>query len=304
MYHGHTGAVRHGLEDASGEQYLFHIRAENALSDSDLIRSKRPRPRTAHEEGITKLRFTSGFVLQVAERPVERTDTMRDAGIDHTCDGVVPQVLLKECSLLLAVFRISQDAVRWMATTNAGRLHATRGSQIGRPQAQTVHAGLAPQISSTFMTRWAVSSRACRRIGFLTSYFASSKARYWSTKWISHGPSTLGIMITSSLLPTAFTISVMSSRNQGLFNAFTRVQSAVSPKSVALATSMKPARAASLESAGIPSSRLPHATSTCFAVSDILARILSMCGGKKWIMRSGRTGSSRSGCGAPIASDL
>ena len=67
---------------------------------------------------------------------------------------------------------------------------------------------------------------------------------------------------------------------------------------------MKPARAASLASAGIASSRLPSTTSTCAISSGTLARSFSMCGGTKWIMRSSLTGSSRSGAGAPIASGL
>ena len=96
----------------------------------------------------------------------------------------------------------------------------------------------------------------------------------------------------------------MSSSTQGLFSALTRVHSAVSPKSVAFATSMKPARAASLASAGMASSRLPSSTSTWRAISGTLARIFSRCGGKKWIIRSGRTGSSRTGTGAPAASGL
>jgi hypothetical protein len=38
--------------------------------------------------------------------------------------------------------------------------------------------------------------------------------------------------------------------------------------------------------------------------SGTLARTFSMCGGTKWIMRSSRSGNSRSGAGAPIASGL
>ncbi len=67
---------------------------------------------------------------------------------------------------------------------------------------------------------------------------------------------------------------------------------------------MKPARAASLASAGMASSRLPSTTSTWLMSSGTLARIFSICGGTKWIMRSSRTGSSRNGAGAPIASGL
>ena len=95
-----------------------------------------------------------------------------------------------------------------------------------------------------------------------------------------------------------------TSRNQGLLSALTRVHKPVSPKSTAFATSMKPARAASLASAGMASSRLPRKTSTCLTMSGTRARSFSMCGGKKWIIRSGRTGNSRTGWGAPMASGL
>src|SRR5437588_4093439 len=67
---------------------------------------------------------------------------------------------------------------------------------------------------------------------------------------------------------------------------------------------INPARAASLASAGMASSRLPRTMSTCATSSGTLARTFSMCGGTKWIIRSSRSGKSRSGAGAPIASGL
>ncbi len=54
----------------------------------------------------------------------------------------------------------------------------------------------------------------------------------------------------------------MSSSTQGELSALMRVHRPVAPKSCAFAISMKPARAASLASAGIASSRLPSTTST------------------------------------------
>ena len=114
---------------------------------------------------------------------------------------------------------------------------------------------------------------------------------------MSQGPSTLGSMTTSSLSPTAPTISITSSSAQGELSALMRVHSPVAPKSIALAMSMKPARAAPLASTGMASSRLPSTTSTWRASSGTLARIFSRCGGTKWIMRSSRTGSSRKGRG-------
>ena len=57
---------------------------------------------------------------------------------------------------------------------------------------------------------------------------------------MSQGPSTLGSMMTSSLAPTAGTISRMSSSPQGELSALMRVHRPVWPKSWALAISMKP----------------------------------------------------------------
>ncbi len=119
---------------------------------------------------------------------------------------------------------------------------------------------------------------------------------------MSHGPSTFGSITTSSLSPMAATIWNRSSSTQGLLSALIRVHRPVSLKSTARATSMKPARAASLASAGMASSRLPSSTSTCPTSSGTLSRTFGRCGGKKWIMRSGTTGSWRIGSGAPMAS--
>ena len=72
--------------------------------------------------------------------------------------------------------------------------------------------------------------------------------------------------------------------------------------SQALPISISPARAASLSLAGTPSSRLASSTSTVGAIAGTLATIFGFDGGRKWIIRDGRTGISRSGSGAPAAS--
>jgi hypothetical protein len=118
---------------------------------------------------------------------------------------------------------------------------------------------------------------------------------------MSSGPSTLGIMTTSRLSPVSVTAAVRSSRPQGESSALTLVQNCVAPKSFLVATSTRPARAASLSAAGTPSSRLASITSTVGAMSGTLATILGFDAGKKWIMRDGRTGISRTGSGAPTA---
>src|SRR5882757_322311 len=118
---------------------------------------------------------------------------------------------------------------------------------------------------------------------------------------MSQAPSTLGTMITLSLSPISPTSCSRSSSSQGLSSELTRVQSEVVPKSEFLAASISPARAASLRSTGIASSRLPSRMSVCCAMAAALATIFGFEKSRKWIIRDGVTGISRSGSGAPIA---
>src|SRR5689334_4342538 len=121
---------------------------------------------------------------------------------------------------------------------------------------------------------------------------------------MSHGPSTLGTMITSSLWPISPTTCVRSSSTHGDSSALTRVHSCVSPSSISRPTFSRPARAASLRSTGTASSRLPRRMSTVGAMSGTLATIFSLEKSRKWIIREGRKGISRTGSGASIASGL
>src|SRR5262245_42473342 len=118
---------------------------------------------------------------------------------------------------------------------------------------------------------------------------------------MSQGPSTFGIMITSSTSPISSTSVVRSSRIHGLSSEFTRVQSWQSPKSISRPTFARPSRAATLLSIWTASSRFPSSTSQRFARSGSLVTIFALDASKKWIMRDGRYGISRSGVGAPIA---
>src|SRR5919107_3303733 len=118
---------------------------------------------------------------------------------------------------------------------------------------------------------------------------------------MSHGPSTFGIIMTSSRSPTSVTRVVMSSSAHGDSSALTRVHSAQSPRSVPRAARTRPSRAASLRSTGTASSRLPSRTSQRAARSGSLAAIFSLAGSKKWIIRAGLSGISEIGCGAPRA---
>ena len=121
---------------------------------------------------------------------------------------------------------------------------------------------------------------------------------------MSQAPSTFGTMITSSLSPISVTSVVRSSSTHGLARSLTRVHSAVSPKSVSLATLTRPSRAATLLSTETASSRLPSRMSACLAMSGTFAAIFSFEASKKWIIREGLNGTSVTGSGAPIASGL
>src|SRR5918999_4829875 len=121
---------------------------------------------------------------------------------------------------------------------------------------------------------------------------------------MSQAPSTLGTMITSSLSPISLTSRVRSSSTQGLSSELTRVQSAVWPRSASRATRIRPSRAASLRSTGTASSKFPSRMSVVAAMSGALAAIFSLEKSRKWIMRDGLKGISRSGSGAPTASGL
>src|SRR3954451_5183059 len=121
---------------------------------------------------------------------------------------------------------------------------------------------------------------------------------------MSHGPSTFGIIITSRRSPISVTTCVMSSSTHGDSSEFTRVHSCVSPSSISRPTRISPSRAASLRSSGTASSRLPSRMSTVGAMSGTLATIFSLEKSRKWIIREGLNGISRTGSGASIASGL
>src|SRR3954447_5327593 len=121
---------------------------------------------------------------------------------------------------------------------------------------------------------------------------------------MSQAPSTFGIITTSSRSPISVTSVVRSSRTHGESRALTRVHRAAWPRSISRPTLTSPARAASLLSTEIASSRLPRSTSAFVARSGSLPTIFSLLGSKKWIIRDGVTGISVTGSGAPTARGL
>ena len=100
--HG-AGTVRHGGDNLLSEVHLGRIGREHGLGNRDLRGVQRPGAEAAHQEGIAELRLAGGRIGEIAERPVKRLDTGGGAGIDHFADGVVPEVLLVERPLGVAV---------------------------------------------------------------------------------------------------------------------------------------------------------------------------------------------------------
>src|SRR4051812_16941906 len=121
---------------------------------------------------------------------------------------------------------------------------------------------------------------------------------------MSHGPSTFGTITTSILSPISATMRVRSSSTHGDSSEFTRVHSAVWPRSISRPTRIRPSRAASLRSTGTASSRLPSRMSVLVAMSAALATIFSLEKSRKWIILDGLKGISVRGSGAPMARGL
>ena len=109
--------------------------------------------------------------------------------------------------------------------------------------------------------------------------------------------------MTSSASPASVTAAVRSSSPHGESSELTRVQNWVPPKSAVLADLDQPGPGGLLVGGGHAVLEVGRAARRpCGAMSGTLATILGLEAGKKWIIRDGRTGISRSGSGAPTAS--
>src|SRR4029077_17917424 len=94
----------------------------------------------AVQEGIAKLSLAGSRIGEVAERAVERLETIAHARIDHARQRVVPQVLLKESACASLRSWIGKYAVGGVSAAHAGGFHAARGRKVGGPQTHAVHA--------------------------------------------------------------------------------------------------------------------------------------------------------------------
>ena len=165
---------------------------------------QRPGADAAHQEGVPELVLAGDRVADVAERPVEGQDarwTRRRPPCAPSCSARGPAAPWR------AVRRAARDADPRAPDSPDGRRPRAWSScaarRRGRPGRGSCPACAARRaaISSTLATPSAVSRMACTSSGFVSPCFASSCASSWSTKWMSQGPSTFGIITTSSLWP-------------------------------------------------------------------------------------------------------
>ena len=163
-----------------------------------------------------------------------------------------------------------------MAAADARRLHRARGGKVGRTQAHAVHARRRRRDRGDVVDALRSLEDGVHENGLLRPCRASSSARYWSTKWMSQSPSTLGIITTSSLSPISPTSRVMSSRNQGEFSALTRTHKPGRAEIGRLRHGDQAFARGGLGFDGIASSRLPSTTST-WPASSPPWRAVSRC---------------------------
>ncbi len=114
---------------------------EDLLGDVDLHGVEAPGPDTAQQVRVAELVFAGDGVFDVAEGPVEREDSMHHAGVDHSGDRVVPQILLVGVALLVDVVagRVVSYEVAGVTATDTRGLHAPVGREIGRTEGQALH---------------------------------------------------------------------------------------------------------------------------------------------------------------------
>ena len=111
----------HGCGDSAGVGHVLDAGAEDLVGDRDLLRVQAPGPDAPEKVGVAELVLAGDGVGDVAERPVERQDPVRHAGIDHAGDRVVPEVLLVRRSLGVDVRAVGAD----------GRVVAAMNEQSG-----------------------------------------------------------------------------------------------------------------------------------------------------------------------------
>ena len=186
------------------------------LAISIWLGCKRPGAGAAQQEGVAKLRLACVGIGKIAERAVKRLDAGRRAGIDHLGQRVVPEILLKGRARC-AVCRSRRQAPCIRDVRRRRASFSSRARRQDRPGRDSCRACAARQLQSpsTLLTPSAVSRMAWIRIGLLDGVPRLQLRKELIEIVDVPGPSTLGSMITSSLCPTAPTISMTSSSIHG-----------------------------------------------------------------------------------------
>src|SRR5262245_53427819 len=138
--HVDTAAVGNGLQHLPGEQHLVHRRAEDLLGDRDLVRMQRPGAHAPEQEGGATLVLAAERIPDVAERAIEGQGAGRRARVHHAGDGIVPRVLLRGRAggVRMRLVRVAAHQIRRVPATDARRLHAARGGEVGWAEAHAL----------------------------------------------------------------------------------------------------------------------------------------------------------------------
>ena len=84
--------------------------------------------------------FAGVEIGNIAERAIEGLQPIGRRSIDHLGHGVVPEVLLHRGAGRAVGMRILDDTVAGMAAADPGGLHGAAGGEVGRAQADALHA--------------------------------------------------------------------------------------------------------------------------------------------------------------------
>ena len=108
----------------------------------DLRRVQAPRPDAPEQIRVAELVLARRRCRRCPERAVVPQHPVGDAGVDHASDRVVPEILLVGRARIVWRIRIAvgADEIAGMAAADPGRLHPPVGGEVGRPEAESLHA--------------------------------------------------------------------------------------------------------------------------------------------------------------------
>ena len=258
---------------------------------------ERPRAHAAEQERGVELRLAALHVLDVAVGAVEGEDPGAGAGIDHAGDRVVPRVLLggRPRGVGVVRVRIFDHAVARVAATHPRSLHPPVRRQVGGAEAHSLHARA--RRGDLLEVRHALGGLEDRVDHDRALQAALRLELGQQAIHVVDVPGSLDLQDHHHVQPVADGGDELG-RVVEHPGALERIDPGPELRLAELhlgPTRISPSRAASLRSTGIASSRFPSRMSTWGAMSGALATIFSFEKSRKWIIREGRTGTSRSG---------